>query len=124
MKSFALVALFAAVVSAGKPPHVGLGHAYVPATRETYDNASELWKGNWAKYRAAHPNDQDCSVKESNLYTPDVPPAIHVMSSAEQRGRLSPPFGVNTVICGLIVNTALLTSLALALAASFTRTKH
>ena len=66
MKSFALVALIAAVVSAKNPPSVGLGHAHLPATRETYDNAAELWKNNWAKYRAAHPNDQDCSVRESD----------------------------------------------------------
>merc|ERR1712216_607590 len=50
----------------GTPPTVGLGHAYVPSTREDYDNAKELWKGDWAKYRTAHPNDQDCSISESD----------------------------------------------------------
>jgi len=44
----------------------GLGHAYIPATREDYDNAQALWKNNWAKYRAAHPHDQDCSISESD----------------------------------------------------------
>ena len=43
---FALAALIAAV-SAGLPPAVGLGHAFIPATREDYDNGKELWKGNW-----------------------------------------------------------------------------
>merc|ERR1712032_1050606 len=39
MKFFAIAALFAAVeASAGTPPAVGLGHAYIPATREDYDN--------------------------------------------------------------------------------------
>ena len=33
---------------------VGLGQAYVPATREDYDNGKELWDGDWAKYRTAH----------------------------------------------------------------------
>merc|ERR1719164_118651 len=66
MKFFAIAALLAASASAGTPPTVGLGHAYVPATREDYDNAKELWKGDWAKYRTAHPNDQDCSISESS----------------------------------------------------------
>ena len=78
MKFFAIAALFAAVEAkhhhhntefvdiSGKPPAVGLGHAVVPATREDYDNAASLWKGDWAKYRAAHPNDQDCSISESD----------------------------------------------------------
>ena len=48
------------------PPSVGLGHAIIPATREDYSNNAELWKGDWAKYRAAHPNDQDCSISESD----------------------------------------------------------
>ena len=65
MKLFALFALFAAV-EAGTPPTVGLGHAYIPANREDYDNAASLWKNNWAKYRKAHPNDQDCSISESD----------------------------------------------------------
>merc|ERR1712071_566373 len=54
------------VALAGTPPTVGLGHAIVPSTREDYDNAKELWKGDWAKYRTAHPNDQDCSISESD----------------------------------------------------------
>merc|ERR1719152_260009 len=58
---FAIAALLGAV-SAGTPPAVGLGHAYIPATREDYDNGKELWGGDWAKYRAAHPNDQDCGI--------------------------------------------------------------
>uniref|UniRef100_A0A7S3CNL2 Uncharacterized protein n=1 Tax=Strombidium rassoulzadegani TaxID=1082188 RepID=A0A7S3CNL2_9SPIT len=78
MKFFAIAALFAAVEAkhhhhntefvdiSGKPPAVGLGHAVIPATREEYDNAATLWKGDWAKYRAAHPNDQDCSISESD----------------------------------------------------------
>merc|ERR1711988_1464416 len=67
MKFFAIAALFAAVeASAGTPPAVGLGHAYIPANREDYDNAKELWGGDWAKYRAAHPNDQDCGISESD----------------------------------------------------------
>merc|ERR1712153_277832 len=65
MKIFAIAALLAAV-QAGSPPSVGLGHAYIPATREDYDNAKELWGGDWAKYRAAHPNDQDCGISESD----------------------------------------------------------
>ena len=43
MKLFALAALFAAA-QAGTPPTIGLGHGYVPANREDYDNAKELWK--------------------------------------------------------------------------------
>ena len=67
MKFFAIAALFAAVeASAGTPPAVGLGHAYIPATREDYDNGKELWGADWAKYRAAHPNDQDCGISESD----------------------------------------------------------
>ena len=65
MKLFALAALFAAA-QAGTPPTIGLGHGYVPANREDYDNAKELWKGDFAKYRAAHPHDQDCSISESD----------------------------------------------------------
>ena len=48
------------------PPSVGLGHQYVPWTREDYDNAKELWNQDWARYRSAHPNDQDCSISESD----------------------------------------------------------
>merc|ERR1711904_718477 len=62
---FALAALIA-TVSAGTPPTVGLGHGFIPANREDYDNAKELWKGDFAKYRAAHPHDQDCSISESD----------------------------------------------------------
>ena len=54
MKFFAMLI---AAVAAGAPPSVGLGHAVVPATREDFDNAKELWKGDWAKYRAGHPHD-------------------------------------------------------------------
>merc|ERR1711918_222245 len=39
---------------------------YIPATREDYDNGKELWGADWAKYRAAHPNDQDCGISESD----------------------------------------------------------
>merc|ERR1712146_292957 len=63
---FSAIAALLATASAGTPPTVGLGHQYVPATREDYDNAKELWKGDWAKYRTAHPNDQDCSISESD----------------------------------------------------------
>jgi len=79
MKFFAIAALFAAVEArhhhhhnnefvalAGTPPTVGLGSAFVPATKEDYDNAKELWKGDWSKYRTSHPNDQDCSISESD----------------------------------------------------------
>ena len=48
------------------PPTVGLGSKIIPWNREDYDNGKELWKGDWAKYRAAHPNDQDCSISESD----------------------------------------------------------
>ena len=48
------------------PPTVGLGHAYIPANREDFDNGKELWKGDWKKYRASRPNDQDCSISESD----------------------------------------------------------
>ena len=76
MKYFAITALVAVqakhhhhhqfVDLSGTPPTVGLGHQYIPATREDYDNAKSLWKGDWAKYRAAHPHDQDCSISESD----------------------------------------------------------
>ena len=62
---FAIAALVA-VASAGLPPSAGLGHPIVPATREDFDNAKGVWAGDWAKYRAAHPNDQDCSISESD----------------------------------------------------------
>merc|ERR1712028_163103 len=52
--------------SSASPPTVGLGHAVIPATREDFNNAQELWKGDWAKYRPAHPADQDCSISESD----------------------------------------------------------
>jgi hypothetical protein len=67
MKFVAIAALIATVSAMeGKPPTVGLGHAIIPQNREDYDNAKELWKGDWAKYRSAHPNDQDCSISESD----------------------------------------------------------
>ena len=47
-------------------PTVGLGHEIIPANREDYDNGKELWSANWAKYRAARPNDQDCGISESD----------------------------------------------------------
>merc|ERR1719329_2060197 len=50
---FTAIAALVATVSAGSPPAVGLGHAVIPATREDYDNAKELWKG-------------DCSISESD----------------------------------------------------------
>jgi hypothetical protein len=60
-------ALIATVTAeAGTPPTVGLVHSYFPSNREDYDNAKELWKGDWAKYRTSHPNDQDCSISESD----------------------------------------------------------
>lgn len=74
MKFFTFVALFAAaearhhelVAIDAKPPTVGLSHSVIPATREDYDNGKELWKGDWAAYRKARPNDQDCSISESD----------------------------------------------------------
>ena len=76
MKFLAIAALFAAVEARphnyenleieAKPPTVGLGHAIIPENREDYDNGATLWKNDWAKYRAAHPNDQDCSISESD----------------------------------------------------------
>ena len=78
MKFLTIAALFALVEAKhhhhakqnvqleGVPPTVGLGHSVIPATREDYDNAASLWAGNWQKYRAAHPNDQDCSISESD----------------------------------------------------------
>lgn len=81
MKFFAVAAALVAVEAkhhhhhnmefvdiSGKPPAVGLGHAVIPANREEYDNAASLWNNDWAKYRAAHPNDQDCSISESDNY--------------------------------------------------------
>ena len=77
MKFFAIAALVAVqakhhhhnienVDISGTPPNVGLGHALIPQTREDFDNAASLWKNDWAKYRAARPHDQDCSVTESD----------------------------------------------------------
>ena len=77
MKFVVIAALFAVIHAdedsdekkGGKkynPPSVGLGHKWIPATREDYNNAKDLWKGDWKKYRAAHPNDQDCSISESD----------------------------------------------------------
>jgi hypothetical protein len=48
------------------PPTVGLGHTVIPQNREDYDNGKTLWKNDWKKYRAGHPNDQDCSISESD----------------------------------------------------------
>merc|ERR1712100_290820 len=39
---------------------------FIPANREDFDNAKDLWKNDWAKYRAAHPHDQDCAISESD----------------------------------------------------------
>ena len=77
MKTIAIAALFAAVSARrpsnyqnlaidAAPPTVGLGHEVVPVTREDYDNGKELWKNNWANYRKARPNEQDCSISESD----------------------------------------------------------
>ena len=74
MKFFAFVALIAAaearhheyVALDAAPPTIGLAHGVIPSTREDYDNGKELWKGNWANYRKARPNDQDCSISESD----------------------------------------------------------
>ena len=41
-------------------------HALIPANREDFDNGATLWKNDWAKYRAAHPQDQDCAISESD----------------------------------------------------------
>merc|ERR1711918_217381 len=60
------VAALVAIAQAGVPPSSGLGHPIIPATREDFDNAKGVWGGDWAKYRAAHPNDQDCSISESD----------------------------------------------------------
>ena len=68
MKFLVIAALFAAVECRhphnfqnievdGQPPSVGLGHKTIPWNREDYDNSESLWKSDWAKYRAAHPND-------------------------------------------------------------------
>ncbi len=62
---FIAVAIIAAVQAAA-PPTVGLGSAFVPSTREDYDNGKELWKNDWDAYRKARPNDQDCSISESD----------------------------------------------------------
>ena len=75
MKFVVIAALFAVIRAdedsdekkkSYKPPSVGLGHKWIPSTREDYNNAKDLWKGDWKKYRAAHPNDQDCSISESD----------------------------------------------------------
>ena len=83
MKFFAIAALFASVEArhhhhhphnieavqvSGTPPKVGLGHAVIPANREDFDNAAGVWGGDFAKYRAAHPHDQDCSISESDNF--------------------------------------------------------
>ena len=77
MKFVVIAALFAVIHAdedsdekkGGKkynPPSVGLGHKWIPATREDYNNPKDLWKGDWKKYRASRPNDQDCSISESD----------------------------------------------------------
>merc|ERR1712203_1342595 len=66
LKIMKFIAALVAFAAAGAPPSVGLGHAFIPATREDFDNSKELWKSDWAKYRAAHPHDQDCSISESD----------------------------------------------------------
>lgn len=48
------------------PPTVGLSSRFVPRTQEDYDNGRQLWGNNYARYRAARPNDQDCSISESD----------------------------------------------------------
>ena len=74
MKFFTIATLFAAVSTRyhnlveldAKPPTVGLSHSVIPGTREDYDNGKDLWKGKWSAYRASRPNDQDCSISESD----------------------------------------------------------
>ena len=61
-----ILAALVATCTAAAPPAVGLGHGIIPSTREDFDNSKGVWKGSWAGYRAAHPNDQDCSVSESD----------------------------------------------------------
>ena len=77
MKVIALVAIFAAVEArrphnyenislTATPPTIGLGHPVIPFNREDFDNGTTLWKANWSTYRKAHPNEQDCSISESD----------------------------------------------------------
>jgi len=69
MKFITFAAIFASVEATkmnAAPPTVGLGHEVIPSNREDYDNGKELWKADWAKYRKARPNDQDCSISESD----------------------------------------------------------
>ena len=75
MKYIAIAALIASVSARHHHSHsyvelapqvVGLGHSVIPETREDYDNGAELWKGDWAAYRASRPNAQDCSISESD----------------------------------------------------------
>jgi hypothetical protein len=76
MKFITFVALFAAVEARhheyvaleARPPTVGLAHPVIPHTREDYDNGVTLWKNDWAAYRKARPNDQDCSISESDSW--------------------------------------------------------
>jgi len=73
---FSIVALVATVAARhhhaeyvqtfAAPPTVGLSNNNIPANREDYDNGKTLWAANYAKYRAARPNDQDCSISESD----------------------------------------------------------
>ena len=48
------------------PPTTGLSAKNIPKTREDYDNGVTLWGGDYKKYRASRPNDQDCSISESD----------------------------------------------------------
>ena len=72
---FAVAALVAAVTARhhheyvaldARPPQIGLASSYIPHVREDYDNGVTLWANNYKKYRAARPNDQDCSISESD----------------------------------------------------------
>ena len=73
---FAVIALVATVAARhhhheyvaleARPPTVGLASAFIPAVKEDYDNGKTLWAANYKKYRAARPNDQDCSISESD----------------------------------------------------------
>merc|ERR1711988_1409089 len=75
MKLFAIAALAVAaearhsheyVALDARPPTIGLAHSVIPANREDYDNVKELWKNDWNSYRKSRPNDQDCSISESD----------------------------------------------------------
>merc|ERR1719247_1597439 len=89
MKYFALAALLA-VAQAGTPPTVGLGHGYIPANREDYDNAKELWKGDFAKCRGARLCERGgwCSGYDGCEGTPlpDQAPGLLPDSAREEDG--------------------------------------